>query len=774
MAGIEDILARLQSPPQGTGDQTGTASGEAVSVDDQGIKWPTTLTDPNFVPQAQPAQSHAGGIADDFDRVYAKTQKQDGPRPVMYGGLTEQEVKQGIKDGTVERPNMLVSALTGLQDTLTLGTDSYINAIGPTVIDYLTTDLSSDEIGSRYTQHWQNEEAFKRVASYSNPMSAAVGGMAGDVVAGVALGGGMVQAGAKVMPSATKYLMNKATGRTAIAAATAGIQSGVYSINKTGDLKEAAYDAAIAAVAGGAFGGLFEGGQAAYRRIKGIRPTDVLFQDTGKELLDTINKAREIDGLPSLTASQVQKEVEALGPGATVIDYLPQTLRNTAKKLLTNDDASDMAVKTRNLIATRNDLAAELSSDDNLLSGLLFTKGSRSQTQFDADIAKAYENLSPQITDILKANKGTTFSIKEVSAAAKAALGNDPRASSIGKSEIQSYIDKTLKQFQVLSTTKGKSPKWGTVKIVPKEINASQMYELIKDLGDQINVASNKIASGGSSVNNSLTKADQRDLVAVRSLFTEMFHGKVPEMVPISRTYATLGDAKRAYQAGMDFASDTFPDTALAEGFFANTQRSTTELMAFGEAVKNSLYRQIMKKSKVETGKGVGQVMEEMLVNSSDMVTRLKAVFGDSAVDDMMKSLKPKITMAATADTLKAAARLDTKPAVNQPVSGIINNLIDSAIAGSTSQGSAFGAGRRLANQVVPQKAMGAIKGQAAIKDSLLASTGDEAAKVWGGLQKLMDTVITPSSASSLQKSLISGGAAANLANRFTNPGSQP
>lgn len=669
--------------------------------------------------------------------------------PLLTGGI---DTMQNTAKRTGNTP-LALSGLTTALDSASFGLLDKGIAHGNTRAAVDAGEVAEDSYNERYAEELDMERLDEAASSAANPATA----MAGSVLGAIATGGGVAKGGLALseaaLPAVTRAVTRSAFGKAAASGAAASTEAATYRMNKDGSLKAVAIDAGIATLGGAAASALLTGLGAGARKIRKTKLVDDISEDVGTEILRLVNNGRKGQDLPVLSAVDVQRQVESLGEGATLLDAFP-ALEKLAKQVIGADLGFDgYANKLHGLVAARNEFFEDFlpleGSTKGILSDVLGESGVRSPKQFATDMKARFTRLSPRYTEVFKANQSVTYSIAGIRKDLDAMFGDKSRWTT-AQHEVVEGIKSNIDYFVKQTTAKTAT---GSVK--QKALTLEQVNDLKGQLEGMAADGALRIAGPTGRVL-PLANKELFNVANVANYFVEKLNATVPELATLNAVYGNVARVKGAYRAGQEIMAETGTDKAAFNAFLANTSRSAAERRAFVEGAKQKLFVELREKAQnPDSMKAVAN-----FIQSGPTVAKLKALLGDKEVDTMVETMLPHIKKTLLADRLRkttAAPKLNTPQKPNSALSGIIDALIaGGGPLGITSKGATGGALQRLVGR---SSVANETAGQNQMFGEILPAAGQAAGNAYGALQQLLSRTVRPSDAALITKGAAGGAA---------------
>jgi hypothetical protein len=633
----------------------------------------------------------------------------------------------GIKTGT--------TLATALMDTLSLGSMNRVEAAADTMLGNPLSD------GSINADYWSqlNEEALQQdEIRRANPKTAFGGDVLGFALPGAALGKVAFSAAAEAGGAVGK-LVATPVNRVLFGSGIGAAQSGAYTLTKTGDLQEALVDSSLAMLGGVVLGGLALGGTAGAKAIFGSKmKPDAINAATGKELLDKANEFRAAQGLPPASAAQVMEDLQKMGPDAALLDIFPG-LQGQANRIISK--GGDAAETLRGLMATRNEFFRELTAPDGTLRTAFAAEALPSKTAIAREAKDRMANLSPQYTEVFKANAGVTISAKQILDNVTMLFG--PTEKWAGP-ELDAFklLSKEIKQY-LKQTPKGQKRD-----ALPLE----QATKLLQFLSGAAGKQQAKVAGKDALVR--MTSATGRRVTQAADYVRSLLDTTVEDLKPLNALYKDYASMQTAYKAGKTaFASDAQDMTDIL-AFIGDTTKGTLTKRAYVEGAKYHLFTLL---DKAPTAAAI----DDILTKNRPLIAKMEGMFGKDPTAEMVGATKAMVTKAKTAEQLTVAQL--TAPArelIESQGGKGLKDFVDLAIAtaapfGITSKAGGAGALGRLVGRPVSD----AVETQAdTFAGDMLSKVGEGASSAFVELQKMLQRSAAASTAPEVSRTVGAAG----------------
>ena len=631
----------------------------------------------------------------------------------------------------------LTTLMTSTADTVAIGSLNKLGAF------YDAQDQAGEEgfdealAAATYQRALEQEEI--RAA---NPVTAISGDIMGSFMTAVPIGG-LAAGGAKLL-GLGKPLIGTWLGRTAFSSAVAGGEAFAYRLNKDGDLEQATTDAAITMLGGIAINSILGGLGVGKRLFAKPSKTDALTQEVGEEIIRFINIDQMNNGLPPITASQVQAKLSQLGPDASLLDAYPALKTLMAGSMRAEgDEAASLVV--RETLAARNNLMESVSKPDGLVSQVLGAQGVRGKAQFAADTKVLTDSLQPRYTAALREYADTRQSAKQLKEGITTLFAGGDRARwTSAQSDLHDALIKQITSFQEnLPKMSGK----GSKKVLGDDMTIEQMIDLSRTIADASSKKAIRVA--GSDKVLPLDKTALRDLTTtgqyLKAQIARLTGGEFSEINKLNSLYGQFTSAQSAYAVGRKVMKPAGEVADIVR--FLSSTKSPTSQAAFIEGAKYEL----LKKLRTAT---TPELMKKALLDNKDVINRLTALVGQGNVETMISSLEPALIKAQTADELLRVLPHGKAGDAGTAVTDIFN--LARAAGGASNQVSSAaalgGLGSLLQRLTHPSAAAAPIK--RGMQADILSKVGPEASATFKGLEDLINSQFSPDQARAFTKAL--------------------
>jgi len=653
----------------------------------------------------------------------------------------------------------LTTAATAVTDTMSIGTKDKTGAMidtafgnrpRPTSEDgvEVLSELWQQETGGdmpTYLEQLERRELEQEEIRAANPMTA----LAGDVLGATITGATLAKGAFSMASRGTGFVANALTGsafrRLLFGSVIGGAETMAYSLNKDGDLKEAAIDGTVSLLGGMVLGGFFAGVKGGYKRITGKRSNDAVQAAVGESFLDMINNVeRKAMGLPPATAAEIAEEVAALGPTATVMDAYPK-LREFANGFIAIDGSKGNAAALYDLMSTRSSFMKDLMDETGHLRSAFSAKGVRSFDTVSRSVKERFKVLQPRFTEIYDANKNLRFSAKQITSNVKTLFGPNNRWS-------PDQIDLVNALKDQISAFKKQTAIGNKTKKLSDSLTLEQTVKLKQWLQDSIGAKVAKVAGKDAPI--PLTNTSIRNFTMAQELIGDMVEDLVPDLKPLNAVYGNLSSLKTAYKAGQKAFTSTAKDSADVAAFLADKHSAAAKRL-FVEGARFDLFK------KLDAAKTIDQV-DTILNDNRVMLRKMEAMFGKGATAEMINNVTGMVKQVKTATALRKAFDAPKVSNVNLDSGVNLKKMLDEGIAtamvpGLSSVAGGLGAMGRLFNSGPNQAAVDATT---KFGSEALTRTGSAVSDVFTQLQDMVRRSALPSQG---YQSVLPGGVAAGI-----------
>ena len=611
-------------------------------------------------------------------RVVANERK-NGALPMVSMGMKALNYIGGIRnDGEVTGKEAFANGLTdslslGMRDKLMAGTQAFALSEGDPNVDL-------DQLKADRLHDITLDDQFIKS---EKPLAGTLGQITGSMALGLGAGKGSLEIGKKVAPATTRYITSHATTRVLAGSALGAAEAFGYRMNKSGDLKRASVDAGVAMIGGTVVGGLLSGGIAGtmVRSLRG-KPASLTEEALGSETMRAIRLDARLRGVAEPTQDEIVRQIDELGPDASLLDAFP-SLRTYAKEILQKGDYEEGSKGVVNLLATRNDFAEDMASENGVVRKILQSENTVSKSGFTNMVKARFARLSPRYdrafenyADVRVKASTLTDNIEKLFPPEAERTASD--------NLVLKNIIKTINNQGGPARRSGR----GTKRIA-KTLNIRQVDAVKRALSDA--VKDRKLRVAGETGVDSLGKSEMRNILNARSFLVGHINEVAPQLGRLNKVYSDTASASNAYDMGSKLLRGTGDKVTDIEDFLGAGKMSEYEKVAFLEGARQAVADKLVS---VKTAKG----LETFISDNSVMLNRMKAVVGDDVVDTIIKQLRPVVQKQKMVEELAGTRALRTS---GESVAFNSGALADAAITGgalnsSVSTAAGLGAGRRM------------------------------------------------------------------------------